>query len=217
MPRGEQGGGATYISIYNGQFEQRLKSAQEGSKIRTKKDGTEIHVLHFGSFTGRIQDVKFEKGKYGLETHVIVQDATETLQIQMKIDSGYSLDFMSRYGNINHNKDIEMTPLMYVEGEKKSFYFLMKQDGFKIERKWGKDTEGMPKWEWIEDELDASKSHWNKNKQVKFLMDLVKGSMPELPASESGHSPEPLPSAGRSSAQSETVASGEEEDDDLPF
>lgn len=211
MSRGIHTGNKTFITIYKGQFQQRLKEPTDTSTARANKDGVMINYEMFDDFTGVIKDVQFKlDGDYGAEVHLIVSDDKETLCIQMKLDYGITMDFMNRFGNLDLNKEVLLNPC-YFEDTKKA-YFAMKQGETKIVAVHTKDEpKGLPEWEWTED--IGGKSTPVKTKAIKFLMDRVKEHLTTLVAPLAEEKPA-IPNGNDMEGISDDTNSAS---DDLPF
>lgn len=219
MSRGHRGDGVSYISIFNGVFEQRFKEPNEKTKVRTTNKGNKINVEQFDTFTGYIENIAFDtQNEYGPKMLITVMGTNgEKIQIQVKLDSGYSIDFLMRVGNLDLSQTVFMAPVYIEENDRKKTFFSMKQNGVKIERKYTKDTPGMPEWERVQDDM-TGKVTFKKGKQVKWLMDRCNELVfPTLPPSESGNSGEPLPKPVDTSIPAVEPSTDVDAEDDLPF
>ena len=152
----------------------------------------------YNSVSGKIREIGTRENKFGeQECFVILDDAGERYQLQLKQNSSYFRAFASMAMNVDVSKAIEFIPLLKEENGKKQVGLILMQDGNAI--KWAHtkgNPNGMPAPEVLEKKSGEKVYDWSE--RDAFLLDKVN----ELNARVNG-----------GSADADTA----EVDDDLPF
>jgi len=154
---------------------------------------------YYNSVSGSLKEIGTRTNKFDeQECFIILDDAGERYQLQLKQSSSYFRAFASMADNIDVSKRLEFIPLLKEEGGKKQVGLILMQDGASI--KWAhtkNNPNGMPQPQVLEKKNGEKIYDWSE--RDAFLLDKVNDLNSKI-NSDSSHT------------EDITV-----EDDDLPF
>jgi len=142
------------------------------------KDGQVIHKIGedlkcYSHLTGVLTDVTVkEDGKYGRELHITLFDE-DWFTIQIFLNSGYAMAFLSMIRNVDVTKPFTVIPsCKVIEGKKKMTMFIS-QGGKPVKWFFTKDNpQGMPEMEKVQrmNEANQPVEVWDSTNQMNFLL-----------------------------------------------
>lgn len=153
----------------------------------------------YNSVSGSLKEIGTRTNKFDeQECFVVLDDAGERYQLQLKQSSSYFRAFASMAQNIDISKRVEFVPLLKEENGKKQVGLVIMQDGSAV--KWAHtkaNPNGMPEPQVLEKKNGEKIYDWSE--RDAFLLDKVNELNSRI---------------GSDSSPTESVI---DEDDDLPF
>lgn len=144
-------------------------SIREGKVAR--KQGEEW--TQYNSVSGMIREIGTRENKFGeQECYIIIDDAGERYQLQLKQQSSYFRAFASMAKNIDVSKEVEFIPLLKEENGKKQVGLILMQGGNAV--KWAHtkgNPDGMPEPEVMQKKSGEKVYDWSE--RDAFLLDKV--------------------------------------------
>lgn len=166
-----KGGSNTYLSIINGKLAQKVKEGTPGAKARENKNGETVHELLFTGIKGKISNISLTEEKFGYELHITIINGGQKYVIQIPASGGYAFGFLSRVPNIDYLKEAELRPFAIKEGDKTKNFFVVYQDGKKVEPFFTKDApNGLPA---LELKKVRGKDAWDDTARIEFFTELL--------------------------------------------
>lgn len=173
-PMGAQENRTMFYSIVFGQWSKRVKQGTPGSTMRVNKEGKTVYEMYPTNLQGWIKSFSREqKDNNRGETLVIhMVDFDGEYNIKMDIDSGYSINMMSRLLNNTLSAKERVVLSVYDfkkdDGKKVSGITVYNSAGVKIQSPFSKENDyGKPGWEKIS--IQPNKVIWNKYPEIEFL------------------------------------------------
>jgi len=172
------------LSIAEGSICMKNPDGKSERVITRKNDaGDEIEETiredRFNAVTGMITKVNLEKGKYGMNLELTIEDDGEEFIIQSLFKTQKVESIVKRMPNIDHT-----APLSIIAGkdskDNKTFVYL-KQHGETVPMKFTKDNRnGMP--DWVTDEMGET----DRSDYYKFLFEVAKEFAKRVNPAEEG-------------------------------
>jgi hypothetical protein len=221
--------GLTFVSIFDGKFEVRVKPGTEGAVIRTKKDGEDIHVVNYGGISGKIVDIQKDvtewQGKKMSSLKIFLQDADQKYCLNWSYNSGLTTAFYHMIENVDLSKPVTFTASKKKDSKgNERVSLFMAQDGQNLKWKYTKDYAygpgevQKPAWE---KKTIKGEEVWDNTAEILFFEKILKDKI--LPVlrkpsvvpepDEDNFDDVPFPGDG----DAPPVESGEALSDDLPF
>lgn len=181
--------GLTFVSVFDGNFEVRVKPDTTGAVQRTKKDGETISVLNFGGIEGVITDIKKDvtewQGKKLASLKIFLQDVDEKYCLNWPYNSALTTSFYHMVENIDFSK-----PVRFTAGKKKDkngierVSLFISQGGQNIKWKYTKDYVYGPgevlKPQW-EKKTIKGEEIWDNTSEILFFEKILKDKiLPKL-------------------------------------
>lgn len=176
------GGSNNFLTIYKGYLAHRLMKVDpnnppEGAKSRELEKGPNagktIWEVHHKSFTGMLSKLPtLEKADFGMTLVLYLSDDQDEYKLSMPVDSGYAIDFMKRYPNMDVSKQHEFAPYSRAgeNGRDKNYFLLYPHDGSArgdlvqsiYNKKDETDKIDLPRWVNKGENFDGT-VNWDKN------------------------------------------------------
>lgn len=174
--------GLTFVSVFDGKFEIRVKPDTPNSVQRTKKDGETISVLNFGGIEGMITDIKKDvtewQGKKLASLKIFLQDVDEKYCLNWPYNSSLTTAFYHMVENIDFSR-----PVRFTSGKKKDkngierVSLFISQDGKNLKWKYTKDyvyaTGEVFKPQW-EKKTIKGEEVWDNTAEILFFEKILK-------------------------------------------
>ena len=183
-------------------------------------------IITHGGITGYITDIIHKPdGKFGPELHIILFDGTETFQLQMRFESGYSRAFLKIIKNAVFTDQVTIVPT-YKEKEGSPFAetgMIMSQNGSALKWFYTKDNpNGLPPMEKVKAKVNGKlEDVWDNTEQMNFLLRMVNEEIkPMLKPMKVIERNENVAAGREKAPESDSVPdliTGGEPFDDLPF
>lgn len=162
---------AIFLNITEGKLARRVQSPNDKSVTRVTKTGKTVHEVFYRGWKGRITNIRTRENEYGKDWLITLTDEQGDAIIQMPYSSGYSGAFLKALPNVDLSKEIQLTPSLKVEGDKKSVTVFINQGGQPIKWAFTKDTpNGLPPMVKIK---VKGKDTWDDSDQMAFLEKMV--------------------------------------------
>lgn len=161
-----------YLSISNGKLVRRVDESTPNAIARVNKVGKQVYELFYNSMIGHIVDISTKENEYGKFIIVKVKAHDTTYNLEMNYSSGYSVSFLRALPNVDISQNVEITPKLIVEGDKKKSVIFLNQGGKAIKHFFTKENpNGMPDLEKIK---VKGKDTWDDTKRMEFLENYAK-------------------------------------------
>lgn len=204
-------GSATYATILEGKWAQRVKEGTPGAVERENKLGNVVYEIYHDTVTGFITKAEIDdSGDYGDQLKITVSDDIgDSIVASIPMESRYASDFMKRYPGINLDEEVSLTPYSFEDDGKKRSGISVRQNNQKIPHQWTKDNPGdMPQ---PEEKKKGKKIVWDWTDQLNFLIEKFEEKSKEITR-------KPKAASIKDQVIAESKANVEEqEEDDLPF
>lgn len=82
-----------------------------------EKKGIAYEILHEKGVGGKIKSMMIEKGTYGEEFKIVIQNETDLYQIQLKTDSQYFDVLAKKLPNVDMNYDVTLYPYSFLPSD----------------------------------------------------------------------------------------------------
>lgn len=174
-------GSTIFLSITNGKLVRRVDLGTEGAVERTNKNGKQVAELFYTTLTGHIKDIGIKENEYGKFLLVTVQDvATEKKCIlEMNFSSGYTTTFLKALPTADIHQNIELSPALIVDGDKKKSVIFLKQGGYPVKHYYTKDNpKGMPDMVKVK---VKGKETWDDTDRIEWLYNKAKALFVDVP------------------------------------
>lgn len=181
--------GLTFVTIFDGKFEVRVKPGTEGATTRTKKDGEEIHVLNYGGIDGKIVDIQKDvtewQGKKFSSLKIFLQDVDEKYCLNWPYNSSLTTAFYHMIENIDLDKSVKFTASKKKDkkGVERVSLFVS-QDNQNVKWKYTKDyvyapgEVSKPQWE---KKTIKGEEVWDNTAEILFFEKILKDKiLPKL-------------------------------------
>ena len=171
----QSNGGAIFLSITNGKLVRRVDLGTEGAVERTNKNGKQVAELFYTTLTGHIKDLNIKENEYGKFLLVIVHDVqtNKKCTLEMNFSSGYTTTFLKALPNVDLNQNVEISPALIIDGDKKKSVIFLKQAGAPIKHYYTKDNpKGMPDMVKVK---VKGKEQWDDTDRIEWLYNQAKG------------------------------------------
>jgi hypothetical protein len=227
----------TYVTIFDGKFEVKVKEGTPNSVSRKNKNDETIHVLLYRGVSGIITDLKKEvtthKGSTFSSLKILLDDNGEKMALSLPYDSGLTSAFFHMMENIDFTKTVEFSASKDKEKDKTSLF--LSQDGKNIKWKytlaWSKENPTLPQKPQWEQKMFKGKLQWDNTEETMFFENIVKtkivpkliGRKPQHPTDTPANAHHPAESLVNddswipSAPPPEMVDANEQPSDDTPF
>lgn len=143
-------GNFMYASIVQGEFHVKVDKETEGAIERTNKNKETVYELIYNEYEGIfLHSLEVSESEYGKQLKIFLRDAADKSKfvvIQVPLDSGYAVSFLSRAAQVDLNKEITVKVFdIPNKDEKTGKEFKTKsltisQDGVKLDKTWNKEN-----------------------------------------------------------------------------
>jgi len=125
----QNAGSAIFLSITNGKLVRRVDLGTEGATERTNKNGKQVAELFYTGMIGHVKDLSIKENEYGKFLMVTVQDVAKDQKyiLEMNFSSGYTTTFLKTLPSIDISQNVEISPALIVDGDKKKSVIFLKQ------------------------------------------------------------------------------------------
>lgn len=169
-----EGGSKIYFGLHEGRFVRKYKQPIEGvTTTRTNKQGNEVHEQFFNFIEGTISRIEIrlpkpEYASYGPTCLVEIIDGEETYVVQIKLLSGYFINFIQKFLSSEIGKPIYLSAyaMPREDGAGNNYGIWAKQFGDKLGNCFTKEH-GLPEWEKIDTDQGTQ---YSKKKQIFWLI-----------------------------------------------
>jgi hypothetical protein len=175
------GGSTIFLSITNGKLVRRVDLGTEGAVERTNKNGKQVAELFYTTLTGHITDLSIKENEYGKFLLVNVKDiATEKkCVLEMNFSSGYTTTFLKALPTADISQNIEISPALIIDGDKKKSVIFLKQGGYPVKHFYTKDNpKGMPDMVKVK---VKGKETWDDTDRIEWLYNKAKALFVDVP------------------------------------
>lgn len=174
-------GSTIFLSITNGKLVRRVDLGTEGAVERTNKNGKQVAELFYTTLTGHIKDLNIKENEYGKFLMVTVQDVATDKKciLEMNFSSGYTTTFLKALPSADIFQNIEISPALIVDGDKKKSVIFLKQGGYPVKHFYTKaDPKGMPDMVKVK---VKGKETWDDTDRIEWLYNKAKALFVEVP------------------------------------
>lgn len=174
-------GSTIFLSITNGKLVRRVDLGTEGAVERTNKNGKQVAELFYTTLTGHIKDLNIKENEYGKFLMVTVQDVATDKKciLEMNFSSGYTTTFLKALPTADITQNIELSPALIVDGDKKKSVIFLKQGGYAVKHFYTKaDPKGMPDMVKVK---VKGKETWDDTDRIEWLYNKAKALFVEVP------------------------------------
>lgn len=170
----------TYVTIFDGKFEVRVKEGTPNSVSRKNKNDETIHTLVYRGVSGIITDIKKEikefKGSVFTSLKIFLMDDAENMVLSLPYDSGLTSAFYHMIENVDLSKPVEFSASKDKEKDRTSLF--MSQDGTNIKWKytkaWAEANPTLPqKPQWVQ-VMFKGKPQWDNTAETQFFENIMK-------------------------------------------
>lgn len=166
---------AIYLTISDGKVCRRVQSPTTKSKERTNKEGRVVHEEFYAGWSGKIIDIKTRESEYGKDWQIHLEDEDGIAILSMKYSSGYAASFLKALPNVDLTENVQLTPKMTVEGEKKKTTMFINQGGKSVKWAFTKENpNGIPSLKKIK---IKGVEQWDDSDLMEFLEEMVKNQI----------------------------------------
>ncbi len=177
----QSSGSAIFLSITNGKLVRRVDLGTEGATERTNKNGKQVAELFYTTLTGHIKDLSIKENEYGKFLMVTVQDVSTEKKciLEMNFSSGYTTTFLKTLPSIDIFQNVEISPALIVDGDKKKSVIFLKQGGVPMKHYYTKDNpKGMP--DMVKVKIKG-KETWDDTDRIEWLYNKAKALFVDVP------------------------------------
>jgi hypothetical protein len=181
LTNSSQSSNVVFLTISNGKLCRRVDQGTENAISRTTKTGKLVHELFYNAVTGHITGLGIKENEYGKFLLVNLKDiATETKYVlEMNFSSGYSTTFLKTLPNADIFQNIEVSPALIIDGDKKKSVIFLKQGGYAVKHFYTKDNpKGMP--EMVKVKVKG-KETWDDTDRIEWLFNKAKSLFSDVP------------------------------------
>lgn len=174
-------GSTIFLSITNGKLVRRVDLGTEGAVERTNKNGKQVAELFYTTLTGHIKDLNIKENEYGKFLMVTVQDVATDKKciLEMNFSSGYTTTFLKALPSADIFQNIEISPALIVDGDKKKSVIFLKQGGYPVKHFYTKaDPKGMPDMVKVK---VKGKETWDDTDRIEWLYNKAKALFVDVP------------------------------------
>lgn len=175
----------------------------------SEKRGIAYEILHEKGVSGKIKSMIIEKGNFGEEFKIVIQNETDLYQIQIKTDSQYFDVLAKKLPNVDMNYDVTLSPYSFLPSDatrlKRGFTVVQngnKLQSFYYDAETKSNINGFPKFPSRDSEdFDREVKTWNIQaqgflvseirKRYKNLFDEYKKAKEEAQANKSNNNNPP--------------------------
>lgn len=181
LTNSSQNQNVVFLTITNGKLCRRVDAGTPNAIERTTKTGKQVHELFYTTVTGHIVDIGIKENDYGKFLLATIKDiATEQKYVlEMNFSSGYSTTFLKTLPNADINQNIEISPALIIDGDKKKSVIFLKQGGYAIKHFYTKDNpKGMPDMVKVK---VKGKETWDDTDRIEWLYNKAKALFVDVP------------------------------------
>ena len=180
----------TFLSIFGGRFEKRLKEPTETSTWRTTKDGKSICVQQYrgvsGKITGLLKKTHDYQGQVFTSLNITVDDGESKFVISLPYESDLARTFFQSMENIDYDKEVVFTASESKNDKGKDVTNLfISQDKKNVERKytkkWQEANPGVPSSPQWRKMMYKGKEVWDNTDEVLFFEDIMEKIVDKFP------------------------------------
>jgi len=178
-----QSSSAIYLTISDGKICRRVTSPTETSVQRTTKDNRIVNEEFYRGWSGKIVAVNTRESEYGKDWQIHFKDENGLAILSMKYSSGYAAAFLKALPNVDLSKNVQLSPKVTVEGEKKKTTIFLNQDGAPVKWFYTKDNpNGCPGLKKIK---VKGVETWDDSDMMEFLERMVFDRFNDIEAEDS--------------------------------
>ncbi len=186
----------TFLSIFGGRFEKRLKEPTETSTWRTTKDGKSICVQQYrgvsGKITGLLKKTHDYQGQVFTSLNITVDDGESKFVISLPYESDLARTFFQSMENIDYDKEVVFTASESKNDKGKDVTNLfISQDKKNVERKytkkWQEANPGVPSSPQWKKLMYKNKEVWDNTDEVLFFEAIMAKIVAKLPQQQNAH------------------------------
>ena len=181
LTNSSQGQNVVFLTISNGKLCRRVDANVENAIARTTKTGKIVHELFYSTVIGHITDLGIKENEYGKFLLVNLKHAANEQKyvLEMNFSSGYSTTFLKALPNADINQNIELSPALIIDGDKKKSVIFLKQAGYPVKHFYTKDNpKGMP--EMVKVKVKG-KETWDDTDRIEWLYNKAKALFVDVP------------------------------------
>ncbi len=98
-----------YLNVIGGKFAERVKEGTSGSVKRfSEKKKEDVWEILNDRTSGTIKSMKIEKGDFGKQLLIEVNDVMESYIVTLPVESKYFDSFCAKIGNVKLNDPVEL-------------------------------------------------------------------------------------------------------------
>jgi hypothetical protein len=177
----QNSGSAIFLSITNGKLVRRVDLGTEGATERTNKNGKQVAELFYTGMIGHVKDLSIKENEYGKFLMVTVQDVAKDQKyiLEMNFSSGYTTTFLKTLPSVDISQNVEISPALIVDGDKKKSVIFLKQAGAPMKHYYTKDNpKGMP--DLVKVKIKG-KETWDDTDRIEWLYNKAKALFVDVP------------------------------------
>jgi len=225
-------GNFQYVSIVQGEFRVKVDRGTEGAEERVNKKGETVYELIYNEYDEvLLHSLEVAESEYGKQLKIFLKEKDNKKKfvvIQVPLDSGYAVSFLSRAMQIDLSKEISVKVFDIANKDEatgkefKTKSLTISQDGAKLEKTWNKEN-AVPKSEPILDKkgnqiMKGSYPQFDSTVKEEFLENYVNEILTPKLQDYLKNDPEYMESQKvDADALTGEGALKDSEDDDLPF
>lgn len=176
----EDSGKITYVTIFDGVFEVKVKEGTPNAVSRKNKNDETIHVLVYKGVSGIITDIKKEitdyKGKKFSSLKVFLTDEDETTVLSLPYNSSMTSAFYHMVENIDLDKPVVFSASKDKEKDRTSLFISQDKNNvkWKYTKAWAEANPNLPqKPQWVK-KMVKGEEVWDNTDEILFFENIMR-------------------------------------------